>query len=119
METSSDSSDECSVCYETLKSTEETICDNCLDSTIKYWSCNRCGNCWSSEYCDERNYSDCCMGMMEWDNKNLENIKYCDNTHITVYENNKICNGCMKDKLPQCKKLIKAYTPEECKLKDY
>lgn len=121
METSSDSGDEygCRHCDTVLKNPEDKLCYKCLDYTIKYWTCNRCGNCWSSEYSDERNYSDCCMDMMETEDINVDNIKYCDNTHITVYDNNKICYDCMKNKLPQCRKLLKAYTQDECKLKDF
>tara|TARA_B110001450_G_C17645684_1_gene491124 strand:+ start:472 stop:843 length:372 start_codon:yes stop_codon:yes gene_type:complete len=123
MESISDSSDDndCWYCGKIMKHSEDNICDECLDSTIKYWSCNRCGNTWSPDYCDERNYSDCCMGMMECNNTNIDIdiMNYCRDTWETVYDNNKICKGCMEEKLPQCKKLIKAYTKDKCKLKDY
>ena len=89
----------------------EYFCNECSESTITLWTCQRCYNIWSPDYCTEECYSDCCHPMMEGYSVDIDSIKYCIETGDTVWDEDK--DG------ETCNTILKAYKYSECKLIDY
>ena len=106
----------CSLSFEPDK--HNYFCNECSKSTITLWTCQRCYNTWSPDYCDEKCYSDCCHPMMEGLYVNIDSIKYCSKTGDTVWDNDKSCRDCDKHE-ETCDMILKAYLSSECKLMDY
>ena len=116
---SDDESYKCDMCYKTfIIDKHDYICNDCLEITITLWTCERCNNSWSPDYCNEEIYSDCCHAMMEGCNVDIGSIKYCNITCENVLYGEKSCETCLQDGT-DCKNILKAYTYSKCKLKDY
>ena len=109
----------CSMCNDSFEPDKhDYFCNECSESTITFWTCQRCSNTWSPDYSTEEIYSDCCHPMMEGYNVDIDSIQYCVKTYDTVWDDDKSCRGCDKhDKT--CETIIKAYVYSECKLMDY
>ena len=109
----------CSMCCGSFEPDKhKNFCNECSESTIIVWTCQRCSNTWSPDYCTEGIYSDCCHPMMEGYNVDIDSIKYCEETGDTVWDGDKSCRDCDKyDKT--CETILKAYIYSECKLLNY
>ena len=116
---SDEEEDTCRMCGESFEPDKhDYFCNECSESTITLWTCQRCSNIWSPDYCTEEIYSDCCHPMMEDYNVDIDSIKYCVKTYDTVWDDDKLCRECDKhDKT--CETIRKAYVHSECKLIDY
>ena len=109
----------CSMCRLSFEPDKhEYFCNNCLELNISLWTCQRCGNTWTPDYCTEEIYSDCCHPMMEGYNVDIESIKYCDQTGDTVWDGETACRTCDEDE-EKCENILKAYEYSEIKFVDY
>ena len=109
----------CSMCEKTFEPDKhEHFCNDCSKSTITLWTCQRCNNSWSPDFCTEEIYSDCCHPMMEGYNVDIDSIKYCSQTWDTVWDGDKSCRECDKRE-ETCETILKAYIYSECKLMYY
>jgi len=132
----SDNSDEesetCNLCCSsmTIEDTHDSICTDCLDLVIRIWTCERCCNTWSPDFCDEGIYSDCCHPLMESDYTNFDEFHYCYETGETLFPKETCCIGCEdsgsedddsddRESSSECETRIKAYTRSSCKLREY
>jgi hypothetical protein len=114
----------CSYCREKIQETDEEheyFCNECANTDIIIWKCNRCTNIYSPDYCDESIYSDCCLIMAEGNYTN-DDIYYCDISGDTMYKDEKCCYTCSNDSDNEDEQkciILKAYERGKCKLKDY
>ena len=105
----------CSCSFEPDK--HEYFCNTCSESTITLWTCQRCNNIWSPDYCTESLYSDCCHPMMEGCDVDIDSIKFCAETWETIWDD-KSCRRCDESE-EKCDNILKAYKSSECKLMEY
>ena len=116
---SEEESEPCYMCHNSFEPDKhESFCNECSESTITLWTCQRCDNKWSPDYCTEEIYSDCCHPMMEGYNVDIDSIKYCIQTWDTVWDDDKSCKECGKNE-ENCKTILKAYKYSKCKLMHY
>tara|TARA_B110001450_G_C17460925_1_gene416187 strand:- start:240 stop:596 length:357 start_codon:yes stop_codon:yes gene_type:complete len=109
----------CSMCDESFQPDKhEYFCNECSESTITLWTCQRCDNTWSPDYCNEAMYSDCCHPMMEGYEVDIDSIKFCVKTWETVWDDDKFCRRCDESE-EKCENILKAYKSSECKLMEY
>lgn len=128
METSDTETEKCSYCSEYIEDSDndhdhDYFCKECANMDITIWECIRCGNCYSPDYCDERIYSDCCMGMAEHCYEygySINDIKFCEISGDTIYPGDTNCRYCNDESEVKaiCKQL-KAYQEGQCKLKEF
>lgn len=106
---SEEESNLCSMCSEYFEpERHQYFCNKCSESTIRLWTCQRCDNSWSPDYCTEGMYSDCCHPMIEGSDVDIDSIKYCVETYDTVWYDDNSCRGCNnRDKA--CETVLKAY----------